>query len=88
MRSCHYLMWLVVLLAVHCFPHVGGLTVSQFYPFGAAADDQILERSDQGSSSGINLATPFIFFGTTHSVVYVSRSLHELAGFVYDHDQI
>ena len=73
MRSCECLMWLGLFLAVCCFPHVGGLSVTQLYPFGVTAGDHTLEQSDEGSSSGITLATPFIFFGTPQSVVYVSH---------------
>ena len=72
-------------LAVCCFPHVGGLSVSQLYPFGIAAGDHTL---DEGSSSGITLATPFIFFGTAQSFVYVSPCLHFtvfIAGIVNQH---
>ena len=76
MRSCECLMWLGLFLAVCCFPHVGGLSVSQLYPFGVAAGDQTLGPSDEGSSSVITLATPFTFFGTAQSFVYVSSCLH------------
>jgi len=76
MPICDCLMWLGLVLAVYCFPNVGGQSVSQLYPFGVAAGDQTLGPSDEGSSSEINLTTPFIFFGTPQSVVYVSCKVY------------
>jgi len=77
-------MWLGLFLAVCCFSYVGGLSVSQLYPFGVAAGDHTLGPSDEGSSSGITLETPFIFFGTAQSFVYVSPYLH-FTVFIYQH---
>jgi len=76
MPICDCLMWLGLVLAVYCFPNAGGQSVSQLYPFGVAAGDQTLERSDEGSSSVITLATPFTFFGTAQSFAYVSPCLY------------
>ena len=48
-----------------------GVLVSDFYPFGAAAGDQMLDRSNDGSSQEIVLAAPFVLFGQGMDKLFV-----------------
>ena len=52
-----------------------GVPVSEFYPFGAAADDQMLDRSNDGSSQEIVLTAPFVLFGQPADKLFV-REIH------------
>ena len=61
--------WLALcLLTVH---RARGVPVSEFYPFGAAAGDQMLDRSNDGSSQEIVLETPFVLFGQAADKLFV-----------------
>ena len=61
--------WLALCLStVH---HARGIPVSEFYPFGAAAGDQMLDRSNGGSSQEIVLETPFFLFGQAADKLFV-----------------
>ena len=73
MRACDSWIWLGILLAFCGFSDVGGLPVSEFYPFGLAEGDQLLNRSDEDSSLVIELEVPFVLFGTARSSVFVSH---------------
>ncbi len=42
-----------------------------FYPFGSAVGDKINPAADDGSSSVIQLLSPFLFFGRTYQEIYV-----------------
>ena len=47
---------------------------NNFYNFGVSAGDAQLQRvDDDGSSPFILLSTPFRFFGTPESILYVSQ---------------
>ncbi|XP_042624036.1 uncharacterized protein LOC109092653 [Cyprinus carpio] len=48
----------------------------QFYPFGSAAGDTINAAVDDGSSSVIQLLSPFLFFGRTYQQIYVNNNGH------------
>ena len=48
-----------------------GVPVTEFYPFGAAAGDQMLDRSNDGSSQEIVLAAPFVLFGQEMDKLFV-----------------
>ena len=52
-----------------------GVPVSEFYPFGAAAGDQMLDRSNDGSSQEIVLTAPFVLFGQAADELFV-RGMH------------
>ena len=61
--------WLALYLSrVH---RARGVPVSEFYPFGAAAGDQILDRSNDGSSQEIVLTAPFVLFGQPADKLFV-----------------
>ncbi|XP_042624065.1 uncharacterized protein LOC109046235 isoform X2 [Cyprinus carpio] len=47
-----------------------------FYPFGSAAGDTINAAVDDGSSSVIQLLSPFLFFGRTYQQIYVNNNGH------------
>ena len=65
--------WLALYLSrVH---RAHGVPVSEFYPFGAAADDQILDRSNDGSSQEIVLTAPFVLFRQAADKLFV-REIH------------
>ena len=72
MRPCDPWRWSGLLLALCCFSPVAALPVSEFYPFGLAEGDQRLNRSDEDSSSVVELEVPFTLFGTERRSVYVS----------------
>ena len=58
------------LAAVH---DAHGIPESEFYPFGLAAGDQILQRSNEPSSPLIALETPFTLFGQAANNLFVRR---------------
>ncbi|XP_050980067.1 sushi, nidogen and EGF-like domain-containing protein 1 [Labeo rohita] len=45
-----------------------------FYPFGSAAGDTRNAAADDGSSSLIQLSSPFLFFGRTYQQIYVNNN--------------
>ncbi|KAL1264771.1 hypothetical protein QQF64_005126 [Cirrhinus molitorella] len=47
-----------------------------FYPFGSAAGDTNNPAVDDGSSSVIQLSSPFLFFGRTYQQIYVNNNGH------------
>uniref|UniRef100_A0A672RAC1 SRCR domain-containing protein n=1 Tax=Sinocyclocheilus grahami TaxID=75366 RepID=A0A672RAC1_SINGR len=47
-----------------------------FYPFGSAAGDTNNSASLDGSSSVIQLLSPFLFFGRTYQQIYVNNNGH------------
>ncbi|XP_067286720.1 sushi, nidogen and EGF-like domain-containing protein 1 [Pseudorasbora parva] len=47
-----------------------------FYPFGSAAGDIRNAAVDDGSSSVIQLSSPFLFFGRTYQQIYVNNNGH------------
>uniref|UniRef100_A0A8C1ZK58 NIDO domain-containing protein n=1 Tax=Cyprinus carpio TaxID=7962 RepID=A0A8C1ZK58_CYPCA len=51
-------------------------TQALFYPFGSAAGDTINTAVDDGSSSVIQLLSPFLFFGRTYQQIYVNNNGH------------
>ena len=48
------------------------IPVSEFYPFGPEAGDDILPPSNGGSSPAVSLTTSFPFYGSIQSTAYVS----------------
>uniref|UniRef100_A0A8C2ARH6 NIDO domain-containing protein n=1 Tax=Cyprinus carpio TaxID=7962 RepID=A0A8C2ARH6_CYPCA len=54
----------------------GAYCVEIFYPFGSAAGDTINAAVDDGSSSVIQLLSPFLFFGRTYQQIYVNNNGH------------
>ena len=46
---------------------------TNFYPFGVDVGDAQLQTADDGSSPPIYLSTPFRFFETPESILYVSQ---------------
>ncbi|KAL1264777.1 hypothetical protein QQF64_005132 [Cirrhinus molitorella] len=47
-----------------------------FYPFGSAAGDTSNPAVEDGSSSVIQLLSPFLFFGRTYRQIYVNNNGH------------
>ncbi|XP_050980944.1 uncharacterized protein LOC127174522 [Labeo rohita] len=47
-----------------------------FYPFGSAVGDTRNAATDDGSSSLIQLSSPFLFFGRTNQQIYVNNNGH------------
>uniref|UniRef100_A0A8C1AZY6 Si:ch73-329n5.1 n=1 Tax=Cyprinus carpio carpio TaxID=630221 RepID=A0A8C1AZY6_CYPCA len=47
-----------------------------FYPFGWAVGDTVNPVVDDGSSSVIQLSSPFLFFGRTYQQIYVNNNGH------------
>ncbi|XP_026107745.1 sushi, nidogen and EGF-like domain-containing protein 1 [Carassius auratus] len=47
-----------------------------FYPFGSTAGDKSNPVDDDGSSSVIQLSSPFLFFGRTYQQIYVNNNGH------------
>ena len=66
--------WLALYLST--VRHARGVPVSEFYPFGAAAGDQMLDRSNDGSSQEIVLAAPFVLFGQAADKLFVRESVY------------
>ena len=53
-------------------PFGTAIPLSSFYPYGSAVGDGALPSNDDGSSSTIPLQTPFVFFGTSYTNIFVS----------------
>ena len=66
-------VWLALYLSTVRRAH--GIPVTEFYPFGAAAGDQMLDRSNDGSSQEIELTAPFALFGQAGNKLFV-RGTH------------
>ena len=49
--------------------------LSSFYSYGALHDSNLGQVDD--SSGQLNLSQPFVFFGVSYSVIYVSDYTHE-----------
>ncbi|XP_059386333.1 uncharacterized protein LOC132121166 [Carassius carassius] len=47
-----------------------------FYPFGSTVGDKSSPVDDEGSSSVIQLLSPFLFFGRTYQQIYVNNNGH------------
>ena len=75
MAGRHQLLWLASCLAAVQLAR--GISESQLYPFGLAAGDQILERSNELSSPEIVLETQFTLFGQATNNLFVRR-MHDL----------
>ena len=71
----HQLLLLVSYLAAVQLAR--GISKSELYPFGLAAGDQILERSNDLSSPEIVLETQFTLFGQATNNLFVRR-MHDL----------
>ena len=62
----------IVALCLSTVHRTRGVPVSEFYPFGAAAGDQMLDRSNDGSSAQeIELTAPFVLFGQAEDKLFV-----------------
>ncbi|XP_016119581.1 sushi, nidogen and EGF-like domain-containing protein 1 [Sinocyclocheilus grahami] len=65
-----------------CFERAHGIRLGchgapeVFYPFGSAAGDTINAAVEDGSSSIIQLLSPFLFFGRTYQQIYVNNNGH------------
>ena len=60
------------LLLVLCIPFGTAIPLSSFYPYGSVAGDNLVIRGLDVSSNGTQLPTPFPFFGSRYTNVYVS----------------
>ena len=70
------------LLLLLCTPFGAAIPLSSFYSYGSAAGDTLLSPNDD-SSSTIQLPSPFLFFGTPYSSIFVSLCMNETAVCVY-----
>ena len=62
------------LLLMLCTPFGTAIPLSSFYPYGSADGDTVLPPSDDGSSSAISLPTPYLYYGTSYTSIFVSRN--------------
>src|SRR5437764_4589142 len=62
-------VWCIILFA----PAVGAIPLNAFIPFGQSVDT-LLATGDDNSSAAISLSTPFAFFGTAHSSLFVNNN--------------
>ena len=60
----------LLLAAVHL---AHSIPESEFYPFGSAAGDRVLQRSNERSSPEIVLETQFTLFGRATNRIFVRR---------------
>ena len=67
------------LLLVMCTPFGTAIPLSSFYSYGSAAGDSRLPTTDDGSSGAILLPSPFLFFGTSQTKLYVSFDVAQRA---------
>ena len=62
----------LTLLLSSMMPYGTAVPLSSFYSYGSAAGDTSLPPNDDNSSSPITMTTPFNFYGTIYSTVFVS----------------
>ena len=56
-----------------------------FYPFGEDVGDTRLHRIDDGSSEGILLNTPIVFYGKSELLAFVRREVYYCTATLYLH---
>ena len=89
-------MFFVPILLLSSLPYGTAVPLSSFYSYGSAAGDTALSPTNDGSSPPITLPTPFNFFGTKDSTIYVSQLIntknmrsrsfkHSLKGEIYNY---
>ena len=61
-------LFVPILLVKSCF----GVSLSEFYPYGANEGDTFLQPNDDGSSGEINISVLFPYFDQYHDSLYVS----------------
>ena len=61
-----------VILLVLCIPFGTAIPLSSFYPYGSVANDSLVIRGLDVSSDETLLPTPFPFFGSRYTTVFVS----------------
>ena len=72
-RSDSIIRLLLLVGVIHfCSTRRVAAVEGNLYPFGTEAGDVTLERSDEGSSSMVEISTAFPFFGSTETIAYVS----------------
>ena len=65
------------LLLMLCTPFGTAIPLSSFYPCGSAAGDAVLPPSDDGSSSAVSLPTPYLYYGTSYTSIFVSLRMKQ-----------
>ena len=71
------LRWAPTVLLLMLRSYGSGVPLASFYPFGSSAGDTSLGPTNDGTSPPILLPSPFTFFGSPFSTLYVSQiSLH------------
>uniref|UniRef100_A0A8C1F9Y4 NIDO domain-containing protein n=3 Tax=Cyprinus carpio TaxID=7962 RepID=A0A8C1F9Y4_CYPCA len=73
--SQHLLVFISV-LSLEIITWTNSAVSALFYPFGSAAGDTINAAVDDGSSSVIQLLSPFLFFDRTYQQIYVNNNGH------------
>lgn len=68
--ACAIALLALFLAAVHL---ARSIPESEFYPFGSAAGDRVLQRSNEHSSPEIVLETQFTLFGRATNKIFVRR---------------
>lgn len=68
--ACAIDLLALLLAAVHL---ARSIPESEFYPFGSAAGDRVLQRSNEHSSPEIVLETQFTLFGRATNRIFVRR---------------
>ena len=65
-------MFFAALLVVTALSSVDCIPVGELYPFGADAGDNLVPRTDDGSSGEITLNRVYPFYGVDHFSLFVS----------------
>ena len=65
------------LLLILCTPFGTAIPLSSFYPYGSAVGDSVLPSEDDGSSDAISLPTPYLYYGTSYTNIFVSLRMNE-----------
>ena len=74
-----------ILLALTSLSSVTAIPLDDFYPFGLAAGDTALPRTDDESSDPITLNREFPFYGRRQDVVVVSHLNHGVRLKIFKH---
>eukprot|EP00731_Ephydatia_muelleri_P016532 Em0009g956a len=64
----------IALMLLLSIPSGSTIPLSSFYSYGSTAGDTLLPRTNDGSSPSIALPSPFLFFGTNYSTIYVNNN--------------
>ena len=68
------MFWYSFLSTICMMGTIGTVPVSEFFPFGSAANDQVLPPNDDGSTNALPLPRLFPYFNNNHQQIYLANN--------------